>query len=307
MSDINNAESVPASKGRARTRAIRAEMAATGESWTTAARNHDKTTAALPATDSLDDAGREDRLPYRVVDGDNQGWLGGDDPETGSRYSADYGWERDLPDRTYPELVASRGPLRPVLPITRADSEQLRELFAAAGRRAVTTLAAALEQVVHTLRAGRRGTAGTVGGADWEYARRTLTAGREGSWESVALIQVVLFGNSLNLAKPSRATGLSNNGDDLRAAGPSKRVDPDVRAALAEMLTGWVTGPARYTEVAETLAAEVSRYCDDTAGPDGWRAVADQWLQPGGRAVTDFRRCYHLLYSQSEHLDTGLL
>ncbi|MEU4607444.1 hypothetical protein AB0F43_31045 [Kribbella sp. NPDC023972] len=125
--------------------------------------------------------------------------------------------------------------------------------------------------------------------------------------ESEALIQLILFGNGLNLAKPSRASGLRDDIAARRAAGPSKRVDPDVRAELAEVFTRWVTGPARYTEVAETLAGEVSRYCDDTAGPDGWRIVADQWLQPGGLAVTDFRNCYHLLYSQSQHLDSNLL
>lgn len=303
MSNTNNPESTAPGRGRARTRAIRAEMAATGESWTTASRNHDKAKADA-ASAPLDAQGNDDRLPYRVVDRQNQGWLGGPDPETGSRYTADYGWKRELPDRTYSGLIASRGPLRPVLPITDTDSAHLRELFTAAGRRTVTTLAAALEQVFHLLRVSKEG---ATGGTGWDYARLTMTAGREGSWESEALIQLILFGNGLNLAKPSRASGLRDDIAARRAAGPSKRVDPDVRAELAEVFTRWVTGPARYTEVAETLAGEVSRYCDDTAGPDGWRMVADQWLQSGGLAVTDFRNCYHLLYSQSQHLDPNLL
>lgn len=32
------------------------------------------------------------------------------------------------------------------------------------------------------------------------------------------------------------------------------------------------------------------RYCDDTAGADGWHVVADQWLQPGGLARARFLR-----------------
>ena len=62
------------------------------------------------------------------------------------------------------------------------------------------------------------------------------------------------------------------------------------------MITRWVTDPNRYTEVAESLAFEISSYCDNTAGPDGWRHVADQWFQPA-MAERDFRNCYRLLYS----------
>jgi hypothetical protein len=305
MSNSSDSESPAQGKGRARTRAIRAQMAAAGESWTTAARNHDATRAEV-GSDTFDASSNEDLLPYRVVDWHNQGWHGGSDPVAGTRYTADYGWKRDLPDRTYPELIASRGPLRPVLPITDADAAQLRDLFTTAGRRTVTTLAAALEHVFHELRVSKEGATGASG---WDYAKLTMTAGREGSWESEALIQVVLFGNGLNLAKPAgvRPRGLLDDIAARRAAGPSKRVDRDVRGALVAMFTRWVTEPGRYTEVAETLAWQVSQYCDDTAGPEGWRVVADQWLQPGGMAITDFHNCYRLFYSVSEHFNAGLL
>ncbi|TDW95379.1 hypothetical protein EV137_2715 [Kribbella pratensis] len=223
----------------------------------------------------------------------------------GSRYTADYGWKRDLPDRTYPELIASRGPLRPVLPITDPDAAQLRELFTAAGRRTVTTLAAALEHVFHELRVSKEGATGATG---WDYAKLTITAGREGSWESEALIQ-----RALRQRPEPRQTNRSP-----QARTPRRHRRPPRRRAIEtgrprrtrrarRDVTRWVTGPDRYTEVAETLAWQVSRYCDETAGPEGWRAVADQWLQPGGMAVTDFHNCYRLFYSLSEHLDSGRL
>ena len=137
----------------------------------------------------------------------------------------------------------------------------------------------------------------------WSYARRTLMAGREGSWESVLLIEIVTFGNGLNLAKATRRV---QDVDERRKAGPSSRVDRAVRDAMAEIFTRWVTGPDRYTEVAETLAAVVSRFADEH-GRDGWRVIADQWLQPGGLAHGDFSSCYRLFYSQSDHFDPGLI
>jgi hypothetical protein len=241
------------------------------------------------------------RLPYRVVDAHNQGWH-----PSGTRddikYAADYGFERDLEDRSWDELVATRSPLRPVEPITDEDEAELQRLFGDAGRKTITTLAAALETVFHGLRESRGGLSNPD---SYAWARRTLMAGREGSWESELLIEVVLFGNELNLAKPGKGRNAFDV-DALRAAGPSKRVDVDVHRAMVAIFHRWVSDPDRYTEVAETLASVVSRYCDDTAGPTGWRAVADQWLQPGGLAQRDFSTCYRLFYSLSEHYDSGL-
>ena len=64
-------------------------------------------------------------------------------------------------------------------------------------------------------------------------------------------------------------------------------------------------GPDRYTEVAETLASIVSSHADQH-GADGWRAIADQWLQPQALSRADFATCYRLLYSRSEHYDPFL-
>ena len=175
----------------------------------------------------------------------------------------------------------------------------LHRLFAAAGRKTITTLAAAIETVFHQLRQQR-------GRHDdpFEFARRTLIAGREGSWESAVLIEVMLFGNEMNLAPATRKNRYDTTG--RRAAGPmARRVDAAARDHMAGILHRWVSDPDRYTEVAETLASVVSAYCDTQ--PDGWRAVADQWLQPGALAQNNFSLCYRLFYSRSEHFDTAVI
>lgn len=238
---------------------------------------------------------------YRVVDAHNQGWhpVGGPD---GVTYSADYGFERGLADRTLDQLRATRGPLRPVEPITDQDIHTLEDLFGAAGSATITTLASALEEVFHQLRESQRG---NFDGFD--YARRTVLAGREGSWESQALIDVILFGNALNLAPAKRGHLDASDIEARRAAGPSTRVNKPVRDNLAAMFTRWVTDPDRYTEVAETLAAVISNYVDTRHGPDGWARIADQWLQPGGLAHTNTAACYGLFYSQSDHFNAALL
>jgi hypothetical protein len=218
-------------------------------------------------------------ITYRAVDRDNQGWHPSHGADGGTVYAADYGFERDLPDRPLDELAATRGPLRPVEPVTEFDVRLLRHDFGEAGRKTITTLAAALETVFHRLCDERD---------SYQFARRTLMAGREGSWESELLIDVVMFGSGLN-----------------HAANPSKRVNRVVQGNMAAMFWRWVVAPDRYTEVAETLASIVSSYCDDQDA--GWKAVADQWLQPGALAQADFSTCYRLFYSVSEHFDSGVI
>jgi hypothetical protein len=244
-----------------------------------------------------------ERVPYRVVDRDNQGWFGGPDDELGTRYTADYGFQRDLEDRTLEQLRATRGPVRPVEPITDEDERELQRLLRQAGRKAVATLAAALESVFHQIREERGGLAAHD---SYDFAKRTLMAGRDGSWESELLIELVMFGNGLNLGKSTRG-GDSDDVAARRAAGPGKRIDAVVRERLARVLYRWVTNPGRYVEVAETLAVVVSGYCDATGGPEGWAVVADQWLQPGGMAQDDFSVCYRLLYSLSEHFNSNVI
>jgi len=217
--------------------------------------------------------------PYRVVDRENQGWYRAGQPGGGTLYTASYGFQRDLLPRSYPELAATRGPLRPVEPVTDADVAEMEQLFTAAGRKTVTTLAAALAAVYH------QAATGPDGAKDYVRARRTLTAGREGSWESEVLIDVMWFGSGLDASNP-------------------RRVHPATLGAMTDLLWRWVASPDRYTEVAETLASAVSRYCDEHGG---WRPVADQWLQPGGLARADFSTCYRLLYSHSANFDSGVI
>lgn len=249
--------------------------------------------------------------PYRLVDRHNQGWL----TQGNGSYRADYGENRDLSRMTLADLEQTRGPLRPVEPVTDADEDILREAFRRCARKTVTTIAAALDVVFHELREAQGGL--TNAGLSYDYAKRTLRAGREGSWESEVLIDIVLFGNGLNITK----RGPVHTVEARRALGPSKRVDRESRDTIAGVIRRWVTDPARYTEVAATLAYLVSTYSDETAyggeedvrlvddphGLLGWKTVADQWIQPDRLPSQDFVSCYRLLYSQSAHFNAGLI
>jgi hypothetical protein len=115
----------------------------------------------------------------------------------------------------------------------------------------------------------------------------------------------VFFGNELNLdIKVSKNSAAAA----MRAAGPGRRVHREARDEMAAtIITRWVTDPARYTEVAETLAGIVSCYADQH-GRDGWHLVADHWLHSPTFGGSGFRTCYRLFYSRSQHMrsDRGL-
>lgn len=238
--------------------------------------------------------------PSRVVDSRDYGWFLTGDGAGNIGYRFDWG-QYGTPLLGMAELDRGHGPLRPVEPITDADSAILRDALRRAGRKAVTTLAAAIEEVFHHRREDH---GGLHAGDSYEAAKRALTAGRGGSNESHMLMEVMLIGNGLNLVRLKGVRMPSV--ERMRAAGPHRRVDAAVRAILADLIHRWVTDPTRYTEVAETLAAEVSRFADDTAGPDGWRAIADQWLQPGSLGWRDGYTCHLLFYSLSEHHNPDL-
>lgn len=208
-----------------------------------------------------------DSVPYRVVDRDNYGWYQAGTAGGGTRWTTGLINGLDLEFAAYAGLAAQRGPVRPVEPVTDADEAGLHALFGQAGRKTITTLAAALEDVFHRLRerhCGGRWDQDAHGG--YEYARRTMMAGRAGSWEADLLIWVTMFGNELNLAKETKTL---RDVDARREAGPVRRVDKAARDAMAAIIWRWVTDPARYTEVAETLASVVSRYADEQARPGG--------------------------------------
>lgn len=233
--------------------------------------------------------------PYRVVDRDNNGWYLAADGHGGTAYCLNYSTQ--IPD--YATLEAAHGPLRPVLPVTDADVAELDRLCSEAGRKAVTSLAAALATVVKRLYENAGGVERSLESS--AYAYRTLAAGRAGSWEAELLRSVVSFGYELN---DNRKASKSGGGSALEAKGPGHRVDRDARDGMATIIMRWVTDPARYTEVAETLAWIVSQHADQH-GADGWRRIADQWLQPSALIGEDFRNCYRLFYSRSERHNTG--
>lgn len=241
--------------------------------------------------------------PNRVVDCYDYGWYLTGDGQGNTFYQRD---DRAVTGLTYAEVEHTHGPVRPVEPISDVDQVALVDAFRTAGRKSITTLAAAVELVFHRRREEH---GGLSDGASYAAARRALVAGRAGSWESSVLIEVVLFGNGLNLVRPKGPVSRVRNPsvEAMRAAGPHRRVNAEVRDTLADMIYRWVTDPARYTEVAETLAAEVSAYADSYGTRGGWLTVADQWLMPGGLASEDIRCCYRLFYSLSEHFDPDVL
>lgn len=217
----------------------------------------------------------------RVVDQSGQGWyLASNGDGGGFHWAASYGFNRGLstfPD--LPALQAARGLLRPVRPVTDEDTAALEAAFTTSGRKAVTTLCAALHEVLTSLAWAARAHGDPQPSVT---ARRWLLAGREGSNESEGLMALVLLGTDV---KPSR-------------------VNPEARDAITAVVRQWVTGPYRFTEVADTLAFITARFAH---AQGGWRTVADQWLQPGARASRDFRAAYWLLYKYAPDYNLDLL
>lgn len=210
---------------------------------------------------------------------------------------------QSITPRPLEEIERHFGPSRPVKPMTQADDEDLREAFDLAGRKLITSVVSALEQVWHEARE-RFGSWRTDPSGTGNYAQRTLTAGRPGSWEAECVMPLVWFGNELNLHPYKRSLPV----ETMRATGPSpRRVHVQARDQIAAVLRRWTNSPDRYTEVPETLAGFISSYADDKHGAEGWRRIADQWLQPGGMAQENFTHCYRLLYSTSEHFDVDLI
>ncbi|MER5302167.1 hypothetical protein ABT039_22290 [Streptomyces lasiicapitis] len=183
--------------------------------------------------------------PYRVVDRDFQGWYrrSGD-----GRYDADRGHARGLGTMSYEDLAAARGPLRPVEPPTAEESAAVKAALTSAGRKAAVTVLVALYRLVlkDAQAAGRQG-----------GPRNRLMAGREGSWESEAMVRLAW-----------------NLGSDLDEK--PKRYDESAVGELVRVVEEWVSAPHRYTEVAANLASAFSAVADEAGS---WKAVADQYLQ----------------------------
>lgn len=207
--------------------------------------------------------------PSRLVDAHYQGWYGTQD----GTYTADYCFSRGLQPATFDEITERRGPTRPVLPATEKDQQTLQAALQLCGRSAVTTMAAALAETAHRL-------------ADRPAPRSVLIAGREGSWESDALLRVTSWGATL--------------GQD--------RVRAETQPLLVAMFASWVTNPARYTEVAETIAVQLGAVVDgqSPAGPAAaWALVADDALHPGGGDAAAAEPLYLYLMSHAAAFDAA--
>lgn len=179
--------------------------------------------------------------PYRVADAQGEGWLRNGPDETYTTYP-----NTGLGDLTYEQLVAERGPLRPVEAMTTQDHAELVQVLAGAKKKGLATLLVALHRTALELIK----TKGTIA---------ALTAGRPGSWEASLMRQEIAW-----------------TGEGISAS----RVD-DVALAKAEaLLAKWTSGPAQ-VELSEGLLYVL---VDAAEQAGGWAAITDRWLT-GNEAI----------------------
>ena len=240
--------------------------------------------------------------PYRIVDSQQHGWLSrGRGIYEGYDPTEQLG-EGRLEPRPLAEIEVEFGPWRPVVPPTADERDELHAAFEVAGNRAIGSIASALELVYHQAR-NRFGPWDADIDGTAAYAQRTLTAGRPGSWEAAAIMDVVAFGEELNYPVSSDASAAV-----LRATGPNpERVHREARDRIAAVVRAWTNSEDRYTEVPATLSRLVADYADERHGVDGWRAIADQWLQPGSSDRENVIGTYRLLYGASAHFDPSAI
>jgi hypothetical protein len=215
------------------------------------------------------------RRPSRYVAADHHGWMPTRGPD--GRYTYTIMHEEYL---TEAELVERHGPLRPVVPLSKADVDALGAAFERAGRKAAYSVAVAVLRTIERCR-------DDAGGMDrpdesHESSLRQIRAGRPRSWEAHRLTEMASW-------------------SDVEM---TSRYDEPATQAIHEILYRWVTDPDGYVEVAENLAAITSRWADEHGG---WQAFADQWLQPGALDKEGVFLTYSLLYSLSEHFDYDVL
>ncbi|MGF0320747.1 hypothetical protein [Nocardia fluminea] len=167
-----------------------------------------------------------------------------------------------------------------------SESDSLRAAFDAIGRRAVGTLACAVDEVYHEACHCHRPW-------DFAYAERTLTGADDPSvWDPRALMWLRYTGAWLN-RRPHPSDPPRPN------AGPKpSRVDVDAREQFATVLRAW-TAPERGVPVAESLARIVSSYADETHGPDSWRRIADQWMPLVSTRPSWGPNCHRVLMARS--------
>lgn len=216
-------------------------------------------------------------LPGRVVDAEHRGWMlmgTGDSPEYLD--ASDYATQRFVAPA---QLDREYGPLRPVVPASIEDVDQLRAAWGRVGRQAVYTTAVAVQVAFELLRSGHGGLAAPD---SYDLARRQLVAGRPGSWESARLFDIQLW------ADPGKV----------------KRYNAAAADEVASVIVGWVSNPDRYVEVAENLSTLFSEFTDEAGG---WTTVADQWLQRGGLDREGMFLTYSLFYACGREFDPDVL
>ncbi|WP_410875130.1 hypothetical protein [Nocardia sp. A7] len=170
-----------------------------------------------------------------------------------------------------------------------SEAEALCAAIESIGRRAVGTLASAVDEVHYEACHRHRPW-------DFDYAERTLTGADDPNvWDPRALMWLRHTGAWLN-RRPHPADPPRPN------TGPKpSRVDLGAREQIATVLRAW-TAPERGVPVAESLARIVSRYADETHGPDSWRRIADQWLPLVSARPSWGPECHRLLMARSIYL-----
>ncbi|MFD8316185.1 hypothetical protein [Kitasatospora purpeofusca] len=189
-------------------------------------------------------------FPFRVVDALDTGWYL-IEPD---RYRADHTEDRKLSSMTHGELLAARGPLRPVVPAPAADRDRVQAALTGAGPKALASLLVALFRLAkrHAYEEGER---------SGRLQSGRLYAGNEESWESTAM-RALLWGPGVDIAdKPNR-------------------LDEHAVTELMTVIDTWVSGDEHYVEVADTLAGIFTR---TAAASGGWPALADRHFQHGER------------------------
>jgi hypothetical protein len=183
----------------------------------------------------------------RYIDAAYASWIS-HPPHSEARAADGVGFPRALSLR---DLETRFGPLRLVIPPTPFETSRLEAALRSAGRRALTTLAAALHDIER----------------DFDEAEphrshvNVLTLGEPGSWGSRCLTALVTR---------------------LHGVAPS-RIDAAARAEIRTVVLGWVRGET-YTEVAGNLAQILGRVIDQTGG---FEQVADRWVlaHPGAAQI----------------------
>lgn len=172
------------------------------------------------------------------------------------------------------------------------EAESLCAAVVAAGRRAVGTIAAAVD-LVHREARDRHSPWDRDPSGRYAFADQTLTAADDSTrWDPQALERLRQYGAWLNRCPHPTDPPRPDTGPK------PTRVDLDGREQIATVLRAWTTPPRR-VPVAESLARIVSHHADTAHGPDSWRHLADQWLPAESSRPSWGPYCHELLLTYS--------